>query len=487
MTIVSTRPAAWLVAAALLLPAGGRAAAAPGGAGPPNVVLIYTDDQGYADVGCYGAKAIRTPNLDRLAADGVRFTDFYVAQPVCSASRASLLTGCYPNRLGIHGALAPGSRAGLADTETTLARLLKAKGYATGMVGKWHLGDRRPFLPPRHGFDTWLGLPYSNDMWPGHPEAKAGTYPPLPLHDGDAVANPNVSAADQATLTAKYTERAVAFIAANKAKPFFLYVAHAMPHVPLFAGDRFKGKSAGGRYGDVIEEVDWSVGEVLKALAAHGVAGNTLVLFASDNGPWLSYGDHGGSAGPLREGKGTTWEGGVRVPFVARWPGVVPPGTVCREPAMTIDVLPTVAKAVGADLPKGPLDGKDIGPLLRGEPGAKSPHEALYFYYQTNALEAVRAGDWKLVLPHAYRTMAGQTPGAGGVPGRYRQARVAAPELYNLAADPGEARDVTAANPDAVRRLLAHAEAARADLGDSLTGRKGTGLREPGRAPAGEK
>lgn len=450
---------------------------------PPNVVVVFTDDQGYGDLGCYGAKGFATPHIDRLAKEGVRFTDFYVSQPVCSASRTSLLTGCYANRLGIHGALGPNARVGIAAAETTLAEVCQSKGYATCAVGKWHLGHHPMFLPTRHGFDQYLGLPYSNDMWPFHPEAKAGTYPPLPLFDGERVLNANVTAADQAHLTRQYTERAVRFVRENRERPFFLYLAHSMPHVPLFAGERFRGSSAQGAYGDVIQEIDWSVGEVLKALDELKLADNTLVIFSCDNGPWLSYGNHAGTAGPLREGKGTVWEGGVRVPFLARWPGRIPAGSVCREPAMTIDVLPTVARALGAELPRLKIDGRDITPLLRGEAGARSPHEALYFYYGTNELQAVRSGSWKLYLPHTYRTMQGQPPGRDGTPGRYRQVRMAAPELYDLAADIGEARNVFADQPDVVRRLMAHVEAARADLGDALTKRTGTGVREPGRMP----
>jgi arylsulfatase A-like enzyme len=317
-------------------------------------------------------------------------------------------------------------------------------------------------------------------MWPHHPSAKAGTCPPSPLIDGATAADPDVTAEDQAELTAAYTDRAVRFIAANKDKPFFLYVAHSMPHVPLFAGEKFRGSSRQGTYGDVIQEIDWSVGEILAALKSAGVAENTLVLFTSDNGPWLNYGNHAGTAGPLREGKGTCWEGGVRVPCVARWPGVIPAGSVCREPAMTIDVLPTVAKLTGADLPKRPIDGKDIGPLLRGEPGAKCPHAAYYFYYHAHELQAVRAGKWKLILPHTYRTMAGQEPGKDGKPGRYVQAK-AGQELYDLEADVGETTDVAAKHPEVVKQLLAHAEAMRADLGDALTKRPGPGRREPGR------
>src|SRR5438067_2547081 len=387
-----------LAAAWQALPA--SAAAPP----PPNVVIVYADDLGYGDLGCYGNATIKTPHLDRMAAEGMRFTSFYVAQPVCSASRASLLTGCYPNRIGIHGALGPSSRVGISSGEMTLAELVKPKGYATGIFGKWHLGHHPPFLPTRHGFDEYFGLPYSNDMWPHHPTAKPGTYPPLPLFENERVVNADVTADDLAQLTAQYTERAVRFIAKNKDRPFFLYVPHTMPHVPLAVGAKFKGSSAAGLYGDVIQEIDWSVGEILAALKQHGLDDKTLVLFASDNGPWLSYGNHAGSAGPLREGKGTVWEGGVREPFIARWPGHVPAGRVCDEPVMTIDVFPTVARLIGAELPKHKIDGMDVWPLLAGEPGAKCPHEAYYFYFNVGELQAVRSGRWKLMLPHGSQT-----------------------------------------------------------------------------------
>jgi arylsulfatase A-like enzyme len=446
----------------------------------PNVVIIYADDLGYADLGCYGAKGWATPNLDRLAAEGVRFTDFHTAQPVCSASRTALLTGCYPNRLGIHGALGPNANHGIAAEETTLAEIFKSQGYATAAIGKWHLGHRPPFLPTRHGFDQYLGLPYSNDMWPHHPGAKPGTYPPLPLLDGETIVDADVTAATQATLTARYTERAVGFIKGSKGKPFILYFAHTFPHVPLYVGEKFKGSSKQGLYGDVIQEIDWSVGEVLKAIKDAGVDKNTLVLFSSDNGPWLNYGNHAGSAGPLREGKGTVWEGGVRVPCVARWPGVIPAGSTQPEPAMTIDLLPTLAKLIGAELPKLKIDGKDIGPLLKGESGAKCPQQAYYHYYGTNELQAVRAGPWKLILPHTYRSMSGQEPGKDGKPGRYKQVKSGL-ELYNLSADVGETTDVAAKHPEVVTRLLAEAEAARNELGDALTGRTGSGVREAGK------
>lgn len=457
------------------------------GADTPNIVIVFADDLGYADVGCFGAKGYETPNLDQLAKEGVRFTDFHVSQPVCSASRTSLLTGCYANRLGIHGALGPNARHGINASETTLAEICKSRGYSTGMVGKWHLGHHPRFLPTRHGFDSYFGLPYSNDMWPHHPEAKKGSYPALPLLENEKVFNADVSPEDQAKLTAQYTERAVKFIADNKDKPFFLYVAHSMPHVPLFVSEKFRGKSKRGLYGDVIEEIDWSVGQIVKVLDDHKLTDNTLVIFTSDNGPWLSYGSHAGSAGPLREGKGTVWEGGVREAFIARWPGKIPAGSECREPAMTIDILPTIAKIIGAELPKLKIDGKDIGPLLRGEKGAKCPHDAYYFYYGTNELQAVRSGKWKLMLPHTYRTMADQPPGKDGKPGRYKQVKIEKAELYDLETDVGETKNVADANPDVVKKLLEYAEAARNDMGDALTKRPGKNLRQPGRLPAQKK
>lgn len=448
----------------------------------PNIVIVYADDLGYGDLGCFGAKPWQTPHLDRLASQGVRFTDFYVAQPVCSASRAALLTGCYPNRVGIAGALGPNAKIGLSDREATLAMIAKAKGYATGCVGKWHLGHRPEFLPTRRGFDSYLGLPYSNDMWPKHPEAKDGTYPTLPLIDGENAIIPAVTPADQATLTGRYTERALSFIEANKAKPFFLYVAHSMPHVPLFAGEAFRGKSKAGTYGDVIQEIDASVGRILDTLKKHDLEKNTLVIFASDNGPWLSYGNHAGSAGPLREGKGTVWDGGVRVPAVAQWPGVIPAGSTCREPIMTIDLLPTITAWIKGDLPKERIDGLDCRTLFTDPAHAKSPHESFAFYYQDNQLQAVRSGRWKVMLPHTYRTMQGQPPGKDGVPGKYRPVKIETPELYDLTADIGETTNLAQAHPDELKRLLAIADGYRKDLGDSLTKSPGTGRRPAGQS-----
>jgi arylsulfatase A-like enzyme len=436
-------------------------AQAPAPKRPPNIILIYADDLGYADLGCFGAQKIKTPHLDRMAKEGVRFTSFYTAQAVCSASRAALMTGRYSNRVGILSALGPASKQGLAPGERTIADLLKALGYATAIIGKWHLGHLAEHLPTRHGFDEYYGLPYSNDMWPKHPTAK---FPDLPLIEGEKIIAHNP---DQTKLTTEYTERAVRFIQRSKDRPFFLYLPHAMPHVPLFVSERFKGKSEAGLYGDVIMEIDWSVGRILETLARLGLDANTLVIFTSDNGPWLSYGNHAGSAGLLREGKGTAWEGGVRVPFVARWPGRIPAGKTNPEPAMTIDMLPTLAKLTGAKLPQNKLDGKDISPLLLCHQGAKSPHEA-YFFYWGKELQGVRSGPWKLYFPHSYRSMAGQEPGRNGQPGLYITAKTGL-ALYNLDAEISERTDVAERHPEVVRRLQGLADAMRADLGDSLT------------------
>lgn len=436
-------------------------------------MLIFCDDMGYGDVGCYGAKGYQTPHIDRLAKEGMRFTDFYVAQAVCSASRAALLTGCYPNRVGILGALGPQAKIGLSTNELTIAGMLKSRGYATAIYGKWHLGRPPEMLPPAHGFDDYFGLPYSNDMWPKHPTA-ATNYPPLPLIEGTRVVE---LMPDQTQLTTQYTERAVKFIAENRARPFFLYVPHNMPHVPLHVSAKFAGRTKRGLFGDVIAEIDWSVGRILEELKRQGLEENTLVIFTSDNGPWLTYGNHAGSAGGLREGKGTAFEGGVRVPFIARWPGHIPRGKVCREPAMTIDVLPTVARLAGAPLPALPIDGLDLGPLLAGERGAKSPHEAFWFYWG-NELHAVRSGDWKLHFPHDY--ISPNPVGGDGRPGKMATPRTGL-ALFNLAKDPGETREVSARNPEVVARLQALGEQARAELGDTATKQTGRGRREPGR------
>jgi arylsulfatase A-like enzyme len=410
-----------------------------------------------------------------MAAEGMKLTSFHSAAAVCSASRAALLTGCYPQRVSILGALGPQSKSGIHENETLISELLKTRGYATAIFGKWHLGHLPQFLPTRHGFDRYFGLPYSNDMWPFHPTNKS--FPPLPLMEGEKILEHNP---DQTQLTTWYTERAVQFIAENKDRPFFVYLPHNMPHVPLFVSDKFKGKTERGLFGDVIAEIDWSVGQVLAALQEHGVDDDTLVLFSSDNGPWLSYGNHAGSAGPHREGKGTTFNGGHLEPTLARWPGKIPAGSTCNELTGTIDVLPTFARLAGAEVPHDrKIDGRDIWPLLSGQPGAKTPHDRFYFYWNLG-LEAVRSGPWKLHLPHEYRMLAGE-PGKDGQPGPYKTARIEL-ALYNLENDIGESRNVADEHPEVVQQLLALAEEAREDLGDSLTGRRGTGRRPSGNA-----
>jgi arylsulfatase A len=444
----------------------------------PNFVIIFIDDMGYGDIGPFGAQDYPTPNLDRLAREGRKFTDFYVTQAVCSASRAGLMTGCYNPRIGIFGALAHQANHGLGAQEMSLAEVVKQRGYATACYGKWHLGHHPKFLPTSHGFDDYLGLPYSNDMWPLHPTA-GKNFPDLPLLEGTRVINPRVDDQQQNQLTTLYTDRAVRFIEQHRDRPFLVYLPHAMVHVPLHVSDKFRGQSRRGLFGDVVMELDWSVGQILDTLRKHQLDRDTLVIFTSDNGPWLSYGDHAGSAGPLREGKGTMFDGGCREPAIFWWPGTIPAGTVCRTPAMTIDILPTIAHLVQARLPEHPIDGKNIWPLVSGEPGAASPHEAYYFYWGQQ-LEAVRMGRWKLHFPHGYRTLAGRPGGTGGRPAAYQQAQIGL-ALFDLDEDVGETTNVADQHPDIVAKIQGLADRMRAELGDSATKQKGSGVREPGR------
>jgi arylsulfatase A len=444
----------------------------------PNFIIVYADDMGYADIGPFsartGAARPQTPNLDRMAAEGMRLTSFYVAQAVCSASRAALLTGAYSNRVGILGALNHTAQYGINASEMTIAEVLKQRGYATAIFGKWHLGHAPPFLPVHHGFDEYFGLPYSNDMWPRHPQRK-DFFPDLPLIDGEKVARLDP---DQSQLTTWYTERAVSFIERNKEKPFFLYVPHSMPHVPLFVSDKFKSKTGGGLYADVIAELDWSVGRILDAVKRTGLDNDTMVIFTSDNGPWLSYGHHAGSPGPFRESKGTAFEGGVRVPFVARWPGRIPRGAVGTVPAMTIDLLPTFARLAGAPVSRERIiDGRDMWPLLAGQRDPPDPHDALYFYWG-GELHAVRSGKWKLHLPHPYQSL--KAAGENGTPGEYERKTIEL-SLFDLEQDAGESTNVAAGHADVVKRMLEYAERARDDLGDTLTSRTGRNVRAPGR------
>jgi len=447
----------------------------------PNFVVILADDLGYGDLGCYGSPNIRTPNLDRMAREGIRFTSFY-AQPVCGPSRSALLTGCYPPRNSLSFNHLPGFETGIHPAEITLPEVLHLEGYTSMMIGKWHLGDHPKFLPLRHGFDRFFGLPYSNDMWRFHPRMPLGANPhprllaarqraeltgyagqgsefspsggfpqPLPLYEDDKVIETD---SDQTTFTSRFTAKALEFISANQSRPFFLYLAHVMPHVPLFAGQRFSGTSRRGRYGDTVEELDWSVGEILARIQKLGIANDTLVLFASDNGPWLQYGIDGGSAGPLRNGKGTHWEGGIRVPAIFRWPGKIPASQVTSEMACTMDLLPTLAKLAGAKSPADRvIDGKDIWPLLSGQPGAKTPHDAFFYFgadlfgepgskgptpgYEIPKLQAVRSGDWKLHVDE--KTL---RPTA----------------LYDLSSDVGESKDLLVRHAEIGERL--HKQAA---------------------------
>lgn len=459
----------------------------------PNVVLIVADDLGYADLGCYGSTDIRTPNLDRLAREGTRFTSFCVAQPVCTASRAALLSGCYPNRIGMAGALNHTSTIGIHPDERLLPELLRDKGYATAHFGKWHLGTRPAFFPTRNGFDHWVGLPYSNDNGPLHPTVRG--IPGLPLyHDDTRLATDP----DQSTFTRLFTQHAVDFIRTNKSRPFFLYLPHVMPHVPIFASAGFRGKSRRGLYGDVVEELDWGVGQVLDTLRETGLERDTLVLFLSDNGPFLSYGTHAGSANPLREGKLTTFEGGIRVPCLARWPGRVPAGRVCDELLTGLDILPTLATLANASPPTAKIDGRDLSPLLLG--AAHATGRDSFACYSGSELHAVRSGRWKLHFPHDYLVVDG-TPGRNGKPANFENMQPRAIEesgirgiasrhgyqvrklelsLYDLAEDIGETRNVAAEYPDIVTRLTALADQYRRDLGDAITGVKGSGLRSAG-------
>ncbi len=410
----------------------------------PNFVIIFTDDQGYQDIGCFGSPKIKTPNLDRMAGEGMKFTDFYSANAVCSASRAALLTCCYPPRVSISSVLFPRHKVGLHPDEITIADLLKQRGYATACIGKWHLGHKPEFLPTRQGFDSYYGIPYSNDMTidpamdlsddcvlrQGMTAERIRQEKPkrnwVPLLRGAKVIEYPV---DQSTLTKRYTDEAVQFIKTNRSKPFLLYLPHTMPHIPLFASPQFKGSSARGLYGDTIEEIDWSTGQILETLKSLNLDEHTLVIYTSDNGPWKLSNGRGGNAEPLRGYKFQTYEGGMRVPCIMRWPGKIPAGKTCSEIAATIDMLPTLAKLAGAAAPSDRIiDGRDIWPLMSGTKGAKTPHDA-YYYYRGTTLQAVRSGKWKLRLEK-------------------RKA-----ELFDLHADVSEATNLADQKPDVAGML----------------------------------
>jgi len=455
----------------------------------PNVVLIFMDDLGYGDLSCYGATGYKTPNLDKQASQGIRFTNFVSAQAVCSASRAGILTGCYPNRVGISGALMPDSKIGLNPEEETIAEVLKKRNYKTAAIGKWHLGHQREFLPLQQGFDEYLGLPYSNDMWPVYFDGTRNispaysrklNYPELPLIRNNDKIRELKTLDDLAELTTIYTENASDFIKRNKSNPFFLYLAHSMTHVPLAVSAKFKGKSEQGIFGDVMMEIDWSVGEIMKVLKDNGLEDNTLVIFTSDNGPWLNFGNHAGSTGGLREGKGNSFEGGQREPCIIKWPGHIEAATICNKLASTIDILPTLAAITNSPLPEKKIDGVNILPLMLGDENA-DPRETFLYYYRKNSLEAIRKGNWKLVFAHPSRTYIGFKPGVDGFPGSTNENFDFEEGLYDLRRDPGERYNVKEYYPEIVAELKKLADEARIDLGDDIQNIKGQNRREPGR------
>lgn len=442
-----------------------------------NIVLINLDDVGFGDFSCNGAYGYKTPNIDNMASQGVRFTHFLACQPISGASRAGLMTGCYPNRIGFSGAPGPNSDYGIHQDEMTMGELLKQKGYATAIFGKWHLGDAHEFLPLQNGFDEYYGLPYSNDMWPYHPQqGEVFNFPDLPTIDGNKVVGYNT---DQTKFTSDYTDRAVNFIKKNRKKPFFLYLAHSMPHVPLAVSDKFKGKSEQGLFGDVMMEIDWSVGQVLKTLEDNGLMEKTLVVLTSDNGPWANYGNHAGSAGGLREAKATTFDGGNRIPCIMYWKGHTKPGTICNKLASNIDLFPTFAEITGAPLPQKKIDGVSILPLIKGDDSA-NPRESFVYYLNKNDLEAVTDGEFKLVFSHKYVTYGAYEPGNDGQPGKLTVIEVEKPELYDLRRDPGERYNVISQYPERVIKLNRIADKMREELGDNLTRKKGAERREPG-------
>lgn len=428
---------------------------------PPNVVVIFCDDLGYGDLGCFGHPTMKTPNLDRMAAEGMKMTQFYAAAPVCTPSRAALMTGRLPLRNGMcsnrRRVLFPNSKGGIPAKEITLAEALKTKGYATACIGKWHLGHLPPFLPTNNGFDSYFGIPYSNDMdrVADAPRGRESFWDPkvkywnVPLMRNEKIIE---RPADQTTITKRYAQEAVKYIQENKDKPFFLYLPHSMPHVPLFASKDFQGTSRRGLFGDVIEEIDWAVGRVLDTLRKEGLAENTLVFFTSDNGPWLIFGDHGGSAGLLRDGKGSTWEGGMREPTIAWWPGKIKPGSVSAQVASTMDIYATAHQLAGIKLPKDRvLDSYDLTPVLLGK--GESRRELL-FYYRGYKLMAVRKGPWKahFITQDAYG------------PGARKAVEHDTPVLFNLEHDPSERHNVADKHPEIIADIIKDVEAHKAKV-----------------------
>ena len=442
----------------------------------PNIVFILTDDLGYGDLSSYGSKTIESINIDKIAREGVKLTAYYADQPVCTASRAAILTGICTNRIGFHNAFGPNSNTGINQDEYTLAEMLKENGYATGIFGKWHLGSKKEFFPTNHGFDQFYGILYSNDMWRWHPEYPEGFPEDLLLYENET---PIKEITDQSNLTKDITSESIRFIEENKNSPFFLYIAHPQPHVPLFVSKDFEDITGNGLYADVITEIDYSVGRIINSLEENGLTENTIVVFTSDNGPWLSYGDHSGSSGIYREGKGTTWEGGVRVPSIIKFPNRLKP-RVIDEPVMGIDWMPTFASITGSKLSDNIIDGKNIWPLLSGKT-IKSPHEKLYFYYRVNELHSIRMDDWKIHFARTYRSLNGKEGGVDGIPVKYDMNLLENNELYNLVEDPKEKNNVYDEFPEVASKLEELGRKARIELGDNITGIKGKGNREDGK------
>jgi arylsulfatase A-like enzyme len=420
----------------------------------PNFVIILLDDSGYSDFRPFGKPDYATPNVERLASQGCRFTNFHVPQAVCSASRSALMSGCYPGRTKVFGAHPPRAR-GLERNFATMAEVLKPAGYKTAVFGKWHIGDQPDTRPPARGFDESCGLMYSNDMWEYHPESTAYRDFPLQFWENGKIKIDRITPEHQPMLTTWYTEHAVDFIRRHKADPFLLYVPHTMPHVPLFASEKFKGKSGAGMYGDVMMEIDWSVGEIMKSLHSSGLDDNTLVLMTSDNGPWIVYGNHAGKT-PFREAKGTGFDGGTRSACIVRYPGQIKSDSVSKNAFCTIDLLPTFARLAGAALPANPIDGLDVWDLMTDKPGARNPHD--YYAFCTGAVfEGVISGDgrWKLHVPHAYQTL--EVAGRDGKPGKYRQAHIDL-SLFDMDADPYETTNVLDRYPDVAAKLRTFAD-----------------------------
>lgn len=445
---------------------------------PPNVIIIFADDMGYTDLSSYGATQWETPNLDRLGDEGVRFTNFYVPTPACSPSRAAILTGRYPLKAGVREVISPRTLRGLPESERTAAEIFRDAGYATAAIGKWHLGANPIYFPTNNGFDTWFGLPYSNDYSPSsinNPRPHAAQWPRLPLIRDTTIVEREP---DQRYLTERYTQEALQVIEQHRETPFFLYLAHSMPHVPLWVSDPFQDASGDGLYGDVMTEIDASTGRIMRKLVELGLDQQTIVVFTSDNGPWLLMGDHGGTRGEFREGKATTFEGGIRMPAIIRAPGRIETGIEIDEPSIVMDLLPTLLNMSGIEIP-GNLDGIDMSSALKGE--AELESDRPLFFYRSGQLRSMRKGKWKMHVPHRYVSMTEETgavPGSGGHPGTYSRGEIGI-ALYDLSTDPGEVTDLKDEFPEVVHELMTHIEFARAHIGDELTDRVGSEATPP--------